>query len=381
VTASGHSRRLKILHIDPERNWGGGESQVFGLLSYLAEQGHRNDLLTHPDGRLFQQTQMLNVRTMPLVLRNDLDLRPVGRLRRLISHEGYDIVHLHTKRAHALSFWLSHGSPRPKYVVTRRMDYPESHTWYTRYLYNRKADGVVAISRKITELLIEAGVERERIRLIHSGIDPRPFEAAASDRDVHPDRIMVGMTAVMEERKGHRFLLEAARRLKARGRRIGYRLAGEGSLRKSLEEKTVQLGLKEDVQFLGFVSDIPAFLSNVDIVVLPSLFEGLGVSVLEAMAAGKAVIASRVGGLGELVIDGATGFLVAPRDVEALASAISKLAGDSFMIRDMGQKGRERLKESFTMEQMAKKNEDHYYGLLEKNGNRSLVTEMSSASE
>jgi glycosyltransferase involved in cell wall biosynthesis len=261
------------------------------------------------------------------------------------------------------------------------MDYPESHTWYTRYLYNRKADGVVAISRKITELLIEAGVERERIRLIHSGIDPRPFEAAASDRDVHPDRIVVGMTAVMEERKGHRFLLEAARRLKVRGRQIGYRLAGEGSLRKSLEETTVQLGLKEDVQFLGFVSDIPAFLSNVDIVVLPSLFEGLGVSVLEAMAAGKAVIASRVGGLGELVIDGATGFLVAPRDVEALAGAISKLAGDSFMIRDMGQKGRERLKENFTMEQMAKKNEDHYYGLLEKNGNRLLVTEMSSASE
>jgi glycosyltransferase involved in cell wall biosynthesis len=185
----------------------------------------------------------------------------------------------------------------------------------------------------------------------------------------------------MEERKGHRFLLEAARRLKVRGRQIGYRLAGEGSLRKSLEETTVQLGLKEDVQFLGFVSDIPAFLSNVDIVVLPSLFEGLGVSVLEAMAAGKAVIASRVGGLGELVIDGATGFLVAPRDVEALAGAISKLAGDSFMIRDMGQKGRERLKENFTMEQMAKKNEDHYYGLLEKNGNRLLVTEMSSASE
>jgi hypothetical protein len=78
MTASGHSRLLKILHIDPERHWGGGEAQVLGLLSYLAERGHRNDLLTHPDGRLFQQTQILNVRTMPLVLRNDLDLRPWG---------------------------------------------------------------------------------------------------------------------------------------------------------------------------------------------------------------------------------------------------------------------------------------------------------------
>ena len=114
--------------------------------------------------------------------------RPVPRLRRLIRDEDYDIVHFHTKRAHALSFWLSHGSPRPKYVVTRRMDYPEANTWYTRCLYNRKVDGVVAISRKISELLIEAGVKRERIRLIHSGIDPLPFEAAAhASRQCRPN--------------------------------------------------------------------------------------------------------------------------------------------------------------------------------------------------
>ncbi|HEX9271413.1 MAG TPA: glycosyltransferase, partial [Candidatus Binatia bacterium] len=180
-------------------------------------------------------------------------------------------------------------------------------------------------------------------------------------------------------RKGHRSLLEAARRLKAQGCQISYRLAGEGSLRKSLEEKTIQLGLKEDVEFLGFVSDMPGFLTNVDIVVLPSLFEGLGVSVLEAMAAGKAVIASRVGGLPEIVIDAVTGFLVEPRDVEGLASAISKLAGDRILIRNMGQKGRERLEKKFTMEQMARKNEDYYYDLLEKTGTWPM-TEPSSTS-
>ena len=84
MSASVDRRPLKILHIDPERNWGGGEAQVIGLLSYLAERGHRNDLLTHPDGRLFQQSQALSVRTIPLVVRNDLDLRRRPRLRRLI---------------------------------------------------------------------------------------------------------------------------------------------------------------------------------------------------------------------------------------------------------------------------------------------------------
>jgi glycosyltransferase involved in cell wall biosynthesis len=374
VTGKGPNRPLKILHIDPEKNWGGGESQVLGLLSYLAARGHHIHLLAHPDGRLFQRTQEQNIPTMPLIVRNDFDLRPVFRLRRLIREENYDIVHLHTKRAHVLSLWLCRGLATPKYVVTRRMDYPETNTWYTRYLYNRKVDGVVAISCKISKLLIEAGVEREKIRLIHSGIDPKPFEAAANIRDVHPERVVVGMVAVLEERKGHRFLLEAAGRLKAQGYQIRYRVAGEGSLRKSLQKAATRLGVKDEVQFQGFVSDMPAFLSQVDILVLPSLFEGFGVSVLEAMAAGKAVIASRVGGLEELVSDTVTGLLVAPRDVDGLARAIAKLAVDRALLREMGRKGRARLQANFTIERMAQQNEDYYYGLLESNGKMPRVT-------
>ena len=247
------------------------------------------------------------------------------------------------------------------------MDYPETNSWYTWYLYNRRVDGVVAISRKISELLMEAGVEGERIRLIYSGIDPQPFEAAANAGISRShEGIVVGIAAVLEERKGHRFLLEAARRLKRQGCQIQYRVAGEGSLRKSLEETATRLGLREDVEFLGFVEDIPGFLTTVDVVLLPSLFEGLGVSVLEAMAAGKAVIASRVGGLAELVIDTETGLLVPPGDVDGLANAIAKLTADKALMEAMGRKGAERLKESFTMEQMARSNEDYYYGLLQR---------------
>src|SRR3972149_9527083 len=175
-----HNRLLKILHIDPARNWGGGEAQVLGLLTYLCRKGHRNDLLTHPGGRLFERSGPLGVKRLSLVVRNDLDLRPVPALRRLIRSEQYDIVHFHTKRAHALSLWLPRGSQCPKYVVTRRMDYPETKSWYTRYLYNRRVDGVVAISRVIMELLVEAGVEAGRIRLIHNGIDPERFFCCAA---------------------------------------------------------------------------------------------------------------------------------------------------------------------------------------------------------
>jgi glycosyltransferase involved in cell wall biosynthesis len=232
--ASAHNRLLKVLHIDPERHWGGGEAQVFGLLDYLAGKGHLNDLLTHPQGKLWQRCQGLSVRTLPLVACNDVDVRPVRRLRQLIRRESYDIVHLHTKRAHALSLWLPRRSPAPKYVVTRRMDYAELNNCYTRLLYNRSVDGIIAISQPIVELLIGAGVDGRRIRLIHSGIDVARFSARGECRRSRQPPI-IGCIAVLEERKGHRFLLEAVALLKSRGVKLRCLLAGEGPERQALE--------------------------------------------------------------------------------------------------------------------------------------------------
>jgi glycosyltransferase involved in cell wall biosynthesis len=364
LVGSGHSRVLKILHIDPEKNWGGGEAQVFGLLTYLAAKGHQNALLAHPRGQLFDRCRDLNIRIFPLAVRNDLDLRPIASLRWLIREEKFDIVHLHTKRAHALSLWLPRGSRYPKYVVTRRMDYPEGKGWYTRHLYNRRVDGVIAISKAIADGLVAAGIDSARIRTIPSGIDTRRFDRLPPRSRSCEAIPVVGTAAVLEQRKGHRFLLEAAARLKNRGHRIKYFLAGDGSLRNELDASAQKLSLKDDVSFLGFVSDTPAFLSKIDVFVLPSLYEGLGVAVLEAMAAGKAVVATRVGGLAELIVDGLTGLLVYPGDVEGLASAIAKLVDDPSLAQEMGNKGAERVREHFTLEQMAVKNESYYYELL-----------------
>jgi glycosyltransferase involved in cell wall biosynthesis len=362
--ASGRDRPLRILHIDPERDWGGGEAQVLGLVRYLAAQGHHNDLLAYPNGKLWERCQEIDVRALPLVTRSDVDLRPVWRVRRLISRERYDIVHLHTKRAHALSVWLPRRAGAPRYVVTRRMDYPEKDGRRTRYLYNCRADGIVAISRSIVDLLVDAGVERGKICLIHSGIDAARFTSGAGNASGRRDPT-VGTLAVLEKRKGHRFLLEAMARLKERGVQLRCLLAGAGSERKGLEEMVTRLGLEEQVNFLGFVVDTPAFLASIDIFVLPSLREGLGVAALEAMAAGKAVVASRVGGLAEVISEGRTGLLVPPQDSQTLSNAIAELIADPERARAMGQRAATHVREHFTLERMAAANEAYYYELLE----------------
>jgi len=364
LIGSGHSRLLKILHIDPEKNWGGGEVQVFGLLAYLTGQGHQNHLLTHPQGKLFEQSRKLPLKSFSLVVRNELDIREVPKIRRLIRNEKYDIVHFHTKRAHALAPWLPHGVTRPCYVVTRRMDYPQAKNWYTRYLYNRSVDAVIAISRPIADVLIRAGVKAEKIRVIHSGIDAARFSGRRPENTADGSPLMVGTVAHLEARKGQRYLLEAARLLKMQGCAFKLALAGDGSLRQALEQMARSLGLQEEVTFLGFISDVPNFLAGLDMFVLPSLYEGLGVAALEAMAAGKAVVASRVGGLAELVKDSETGFLVSPGDAQELAAAMAKLIGDKNLRAAFGEKGAARVREQFTIEQMAKKTEDCYYAIL-----------------
>jgi len=211
---------------------------------------------------------------------------------------------------------------------------------------------------------VEAGVEAGRIRLIHSGIDPERFVRCADGSASAEHEAVVGIIAALEERKGHRYLLEAAAMLKRHGHRIKYLVAGEGPVRRQLEDRVKALNLGDEVRFCGFVSDAPAFLSEIDIFILPSLYEGLGVAVLEAMAAGKPVIASRVGGLPELVADGETGLLVAPKNVEGLADAIARLADDKSLAREMGRKGAARARASFSLEKMASQNEAYYYELV-----------------
>ena len=355
--------RLKILHIDPEKGWGGGERQVLSLLEYLLDRGHECHLLSHPGGPLDQKARGKGFKTFPIKMRNEFDPRPAFFFRGLVRRERYDIVHFHTKRAHALSIWLGCRRPAPRTIVTRRMDYPLARNWYNQYLYNRKTDGVVAISEKIAEILIQAGIRKDKIRVIYSGIDPQSFGSRSFQRwDGRAP--VIGTVAVLFKRKGHRFLLEAAAKLKDRGVKLRYLFAGEGPERPELEKQALKLGLGSEVSFQGFVPDVPHFLSQIDIFVLPSLYEGLGVAVLEAMAAGKPIVACQAGGIPELIQHQQTGLLVPPGDSAALAAAIFALAADPDLAEKVGRKAWEKVREKFTNEEMGRKNESFYYEIL-----------------
>jgi glycosyltransferase involved in cell wall biosynthesis len=364
-------QKLNILHVDPERNWGGGEAQVLGLTTYLSRTGHRSVVAVDPYGALAQRLRQTDLPTTNLTVRNDLDLLAGLRLRHFVQAEGYQLVHFHTARAHALSPWLR--GLQVKRVVTRRMDYRIRPGWFTRLLYKDSVDAIVAISQGVQGALQAGGVPSSHITVIPSGIDTARFAITAQQRTqqratqgIAPDTYVVLAVGALAERKGHTTLLQAAALLQHRDVRFRYVICGDGPLRVSLESQAQTLGLTDNVQFPGFCADVTNYLAVADVFAHIPLWEGLGVAVIEALAAGLPVIASRVGGIPELIEHERSGLLVPPQEPAILAAAIERMIHHLPWAKTLGTQGQSFVRTRYDVTVMAQANEALYYKLLMK---------------
>ena len=339
------------------------------LTTYLHRGGHQSVVAVDPQGALSARLSQQGLLHCPLRVRNHLDVFAGLRLRRLVQTGGYDLVHFHTARAHALSPWLR-GLPVTR-VVTRRMDYPVQPGYTTRLLYEHSVDMVVAISHGVEAALRAGGVSPKHIRLIPSGVNTTHFLPDTSRRQrgrialgIEPHEQMVLMVGALTERKGHGSLFSAAYMLQERGMRLHYVICGEGSLRAPLESQIRLLGLQEAVRFTGFTSAVTDYLAAADVFVHVPLWEGLGVAVIEALAAGLPVVASQVGGIPELITDQVTGLLIPPQDATALATAIERLVQNPQWAKTLGTQGQAFVQSQFDVSVMARANESLYNELL-----------------
>jgi len=218
-----------------------------------------------------------------------------------------------------------------------------------------ECDALIAVSRAVAESSRDA-----RALVIHPGIDASHFSVP---RKPHPG-IVIGIACRLELIKGIKHLIDALASLAPEFSDLHLEIAGDGSLRSSLEGQCRDLGLSGKVSFLGWRDDLPSLMSSWDIFAIPSLDEGFPVAALEAMAAGLPVIASRVGGLCEMVQDGETGWLVSPGAPEDLAAKTRELIFDTNKRNQMGVAGRQRVTECFSESEMIAKTFSLYEKLL-----------------
>jgi glycosyltransferase involved in cell wall biosynthesis len=242
--------------------------------------------------------------------------------------------------------------------------------WRTRLIFERLTRRAVAISPAVAECLAAGGVPRARIAVIASAVDParvRPTVDRALLRaalGAAADDLVILTLSALVPRKGIDVLLDALAQLAAQDIRPQVWIAGEGPQRADLERQAAALGVAGAVRFLGRRADVGDLFAACDVFALPAHREGLGVAALEAMAAGRPVVASAVGGLGEAVVDGRTGLLVAPGDVTALTAALGRVLRDPPLRAALGAAGPARVAEGFLPEQMVAAYEHLYREIL-----------------
>jgi L-malate glycosyltransferase len=346
------------LHIDTARTWRGGQHQVLVTVLGLRALGHRAVLVAHAAGELRQRAKE-GLDLIPLTPRTEMDLSAAWRLSRVIKQLQPDIVHAHDPHGvamAALALSMSTQVSKPRLVASRRVDFRLRGSALSRWKY-RQVDCFICASNAIRQILLSDGVPAARAVTVHEGIDLDRV-AAALPANLHEELWLphqapiVGNVAALVPHKGQRHLIEAAALVVRQVPDARFVIAGQGELRESLERQIKDHHLEKHVLLAGFRPDVLSVHKAFDIFVMSSLTEGLGTSLLDAMAAGKPIVATRTGGIPEVVVDGKTGILVPPRDHQAMADAIVRLLGDSSLRRCMGEAGLTHVRRKFTAEKM-----------------------------
>jgi len=360
-------KSLKILHIETGRHLYGGALQVLYLMRGLKETGHSNVLVCVKGSEIGRQSKALAaVYDIPMM--GELDIAFFLRLVRIVAREKPDMIHVHSRKGADLWGGISAKLTKTRSIITRRVDNPEV-PWIARAkyrLYNR----VITISEGIRQVLIREGIPREKITCIPSAIDYDKYSKQCDkswfcrEFSIPPDHKAVGMVAQFIPRKGHGYLIEAIPKILEDCPNTRFLFFGKGPLRSKIEQLCIDKGLSHNIHFAGFRTDLHRIYPCLDVLAHPATMEGLGVSLLEAVAAGVPIVAFRAGGIPEVVMNGINGYLVPVGDSAMLAQAIISLLKDQDKAHLFARTGQEMVRSSFSLEQMIKRNMEAYWEVM-----------------
>lgn len=307
-------------------------------------------MLAAPAGApLSLKARALGVPTIDFRPRGDLDIGAMLKLSRGVRRFGAELIHGHSAGAHLAAAGAGRLAGLPV-VVTRRLDLPIGPGPLSRWKYRHGVTRYVAISQRVARSLEAGGVEPERIRVVYSGVpvdrvplasDPAARFAARAALGLHDTEMVAGLVGAMTSQKGYDLAIAAMSRVAVPLKLV---CLGDGPDRELLERQVAALNMASRIVFAGFRSDVPALLPAFDFIVAPSRHEGLGTSVLEAMAAGLPVVASRVAEFEDVLQGGAAGLLVESENIVELGAAMTNLAGNATARHDLAQRARERAR-------------------------------------
>lgn len=384
VPESPQGKPLGVMHIILNLDIGGAQEVVRTLVKYMIREGHRPIVCTFKDGPLRQEIEQLGVPVEILPDRRYSILTPhrfaleMFRIRKelilLIRKHQVQVIQTHllqsldflaaTLRFMPLApsiYWTVHN-----YNFTLRSeDLPRFH-WLLRpkqivyrllwHLLIHWIDGVIAVSEEVQDAILKniGSITENKITVISNGVDLERYREPIDKQLIRKtlglaeDAKLLLVVAMLREQKGHHYLIEAASRVVPQFPDLHILIVGDGVLKEDLIAQTKHLGLQEYVHFLGIRDDIPRLLAGSDTFVLPSLWEGLPMSLIEAMASALPIVATEVSGSKQVMVSGVTGLLVPPGDSQRLAEAILEVISHPQWGTEMGRAAQERVEKEYS---------------------------------
>lgn len=333
---------------------------ISNLAASLDPNQYRAVLCLFRPGWIQERTESRGVRTYIIPTHGMMDWRWQVQVRTLLQREQVDLIHAHEFDANVQGTLAAMMSRVPLVATVHGKNYFwEKLRRRVAYRWVSRRATMVAVSENLRQFIIEkVGVTPGQVKVLYNGVDALPLydhvevDACRKELGIPANNQIVGVVGNLYSVKGHKYLIDGIPAVLKQCPGTSFVFAGRGDLETELRQQVHRLGVDAHVHFLGLRQDIPRILSVLDVFVLPSLSEGLSMAILEAMIAGKPVVATEVGGNPELVLNGETGVLVPPRDSQALAAGVISILTNSGRASRFGENGRRRAEGQFSLQTM-----------------------------
>lgn len=354
--------KIKVLQLSSERSWRGGEQQLAYLIDALNALDDVEVVIAARKNSSFAEwakKRGLRVYLLPFI--NGLDMATAWQIKQISKELNVDLVHVHSGKAHSLAHFANLMGMNKPLIVHRRVDFDLSTSQLKLSKYNHHSvRRILCVSNAIANIVKQAVQHPDKVSTVYDGVDFSRFNRTIRSGFLHRElgidatkRLVVNVSALAPHKDYPTFIRTAARTLESRGD-VHFIAVGSGDQEAKLQYLTKSLGIEAHFTFAGFRNDIPEVLQEADVFMMTSKTEGLGSSIIDAMHCGLPVVATRAGGIPELVVDGTTGFLSDPGDFVGLSSQLCKLLDSNELMKYMGE-GAKRMSMLFSVDNMAAK--------------------------
>jgi len=359
-----------ILHIDPEKVWQGGQRQVVYLVERLNRAGYKSHIACRVDSLMAKHCHENDIPFSEYNFRSKINPQTINKLLSFCRQKKVRIIHCHSSHALTLGLQIKLFLPKLKLVASRRVDFHIASKISGKFKYkNPLLNKLVCISQNIMNICLSDAIPEDKLRLIYSGIEldrlanQIPPINFIKDEHLPKHDFLIGTIAALVHHKDYPTLIKAAKIVLQIHPNTLFVSLGKGVLLNDLKKMTVENGIEERFRFLGFRQEVGYFMNSFDIFTLSSKFEGLGTSVLDALACGKACACTKGGGIPEMINDNENGLLVPVKDHEKLAEAFCYLIENSAERKRLGKAARKSV-EKFSVDNTAQEHIKLYKELL-----------------